>query len=384
VCQCVRSSTTTTTTKSPTPTSYDTKGCWTCPSGYTHWFNAGVAQAPGGDQCACVKSSSTPTTTTTTKSPTTATTKSPTTTTKSPQATTIKPTPYCWTCPNGYTHWFTAGLSTAPGGDQCACVKSSSATTTTTKSPTTSTKAPVTTTNPTPYCWTCPVGMKHWYELGMAQPTDQCACYTDTTGGSSPGTTPSTAAPSGTLMQRFITAMTPSATSPGSISFSACVAPYSPWNPPSLNLMKQLLSNLIATTNYRTIMVYSLDQYIAQVAASLGVKVLGIIYLTNDYSSNSANIANGIYAAKTYPDTVIGIACGNENGQNYGATANTASFINNCISTVRQAGVKQPIGCIDTPSSWIQSGGGTWSDVAKNADWIGAVSVALFYILKVS
>jgi exo-beta-1,3-glucanase (GH17 family) len=215
--------------------------------------------------------------------------------------------------------------------------------------------------------------MKHWYELGMAQPTDQCACYADTAVTSAPGPgTPSTAAPSGTLMQKFINAMTPTTTSPGSISFSACVAPYSPWSPPPLNLMKQLLSNLVSTTNYRTIMVYSLDQYIAQVAASLGVKVLGIIYLTNDYTANAANIANGVYAAKTYPDTVLAVACGNENGQNYGPTAQTASFINNCISSVRQAGVKQPVGCIDTPSSWIQSGGKTWSDVAKNVDWIGA------------
>src|SRR3989338_4146677 len=56
-------------------------------------FNAGLAAAPGGDQCACVRQSSTPTTTT--KASTT-TTKAPTSTT----TTTASPTRYdtrgCW------------------------------------------------------------------------------------------------------------------------------------------------------------------------------------------------------------------------------------------------------------------------------------------------
>jgi exo-beta-1,3-glucanase (GH17 family) len=132
------------------------------------------------------------------------------------------------------------------------------------------------------------------------------------------------------------------------------------------------MTNLVQTTNYRTIMVYSLDIYIAQIAESLGVKVLGIIYLTADWTSNGNNINMGIQAATQYPNTVVGISCGNEAGANNGATPSTAAFINNCISSVRQAGVKQPVGVIDTPSSWLGSGNTPWTDVAKNVDWIGA------------
>ncbi|KAL0481254.1 hypothetical protein AKO1_012795, partial [Acrasis kona] len=51
-----RAPSTPTTTKAPsTPSAtYDTRGCWTCSPGYTHWFNAGMSSSPGGDRCACV------------------------------------------------------------------------------------------------------------------------------------------------------------------------------------------------------------------------------------------------------------------------------------------------------------------------------------------
>ncbi|KAL0477760.1 trypsin PRSS [Acrasis kona] len=46
-----------TTTSAPAPgAGYDTRGCWTCPAGFIHWFQrGGYTSAPGGDRCACVR-----------------------------------------------------------------------------------------------------------------------------------------------------------------------------------------------------------------------------------------------------------------------------------------------------------------------------------------
>ncbi len=63
---------------------------------------------------------------------------------------------YCWTCPAGYIHWFDVpGMEKS--ADACACV-------------------PVSNATPEP-CWTCPAGHVHWYDVpGMTQPADRCAC----------------------------------------------------------------------------------------------------------------------------------------------------------------------------------------------------------------
>jgi exo-beta-1,3-glucanase (GH17 family) len=210
--------------------------------------------------------------------------------------------------------------------------------------------------------------------MSSAPGGDQCACVLGTPktpvtaapqgGGSTPTSAPSS------MMQKFKNAMTPTASNPGSTSFSACVAPYSPWNPPPGDLVKSLLNKLVTTTNYRTIMVYSLDQWIAGFAQAAGVKVLGIIYMTSDWTSNANNINLGVTAAKMYPDTVIAISCGNEAGMNLGATSSTAAIIQNCVTQVRQQGVKQPVGCIDTPGSWVQNGN-PWTAASQGLDWIG-------------
>jgi cellobiose dehydrogenase (acceptor) len=92
----------------------------------------------------------------------------PTTTTHAP--TTTAPVRNCWTCYPGYMHWYDngSGYSSAPGGDQCACVKIPSspstagpATTSTTRAPTTTTTAAPTTTAPVRNCWTCYPGYQH-------------------------------------------------------------------------------------------------------------------------------------------------------------------------------------------------------------------------------
>jgi len=63
-CACTKSPTTipVPTTKKPSPTTPASKNCWTCPSGYSHWFTLGLQQP--SDPCACLPSSSNPTSTT--------------------------------------------------------------------------------------------------------------------------------------------------------------------------------------------------------------------------------------------------------------------------------------------------------------------------------
>jgi spore coat protein A len=95
-----------------------------------------------------------PTTTTTLAPTTTTTTRAPTTTTTTIAPTTTTVAPYqCWTCPAGYKHWWELGMQEP--ADKCACVATQSVS-----------------------CWTCPAGWAHWYEVGWMAPTngDQCQC----------------------------------------------------------------------------------------------------------------------------------------------------------------------------------------------------------------
>ncbi|KAL0480748.1 hypothetical protein AKO1_006933 [Acrasis kona] len=106
--------------------------------------------------------------TTTTTAPTT-TTPAPTTTTAAPttEAPTNSPTPpglNCWTCPPGYQHWWELGLSQP--SDRCACILI---------------MPPATTSTPLSDdrgCWYCPKDWSHWYDLGLSTQTngDRCQC----------------------------------------------------------------------------------------------------------------------------------------------------------------------------------------------------------------
>jgi cathepsin B len=148
--------TTTTTTRAPTTTT-TAAPCWTCPAGFVHWYDIGLPEPT--DRCACVPAPTTstapttttaaPTTTTTTSAPTTTTTTAPPTTTTTTRAPTTVPN--CWTCPAGYAHWFDLGLPEPL--DKCACVAIRN-------------------------CWTCPPGLVHWYDIGLPEPADKCACVT--------------------------------------------------------------------------------------------------------------------------------------------------------------------------------------------------------------
>jgi hypothetical protein len=69
----------------------------------------------------------------------------------------------CWTCLPGFQHWFSAGLVSAPHGDQCACVPNT---------------APASTSGGQYSCWTCLPNYIHWFSAGLASAPngDQCAC----------------------------------------------------------------------------------------------------------------------------------------------------------------------------------------------------------------
>ncbi|KAL0483181.1 hypothetical protein AKO1_014835, partial [Acrasis kona] len=74
--------------------------CWTCPPGYSHWWDAGYSSF--SDPCGCVPGVFSSTTSNPTSS---------TTTTSSPSTTTLSPVAHrtdCWTCPPGFIHWWDA------------------------------------------------------------------------------------------------------------------------------------------------------------------------------------------------------------------------------------------------------------------------------------
>jgi len=108
----------------------------------------------------------------------------------------VATTTSCWTCAPGWTHWYDLGLAAPTNGDQCQCIQNTATTTKpTASSPTTAASA---------NCWTCPSGYTHWYDLGLPQPSDPCECVLNsaptaaasktTTTTAKPGTT-TTAAP---------------------------------------------------------------------------------------------------------------------------------------------------------------------------------------------
>jgi len=271
-----------------------------------------MSSAPGGDQCACVPSSGG----STTKAPAT-------TTTKAPSSGGSYDTRGCWTCSPGHTHWFQAGMSSAPGGDRCACVASGS---------TPSTPSSPSTSGPT---------------------------------ANNPGYS--------TPMKKFLDLMTPNANSPGSVSFSPGVSPYSPWNPPPLSLVGTLLDKLIQQTKFRTIMMYFIDYYTLNIVKERGLKVLAIVDLTT--GDNNAVISNAIAMAKQFPDTIVALSCGNELGANNGMTDRVVQVVQQCVSSLKAGGVSQPVGSIDVFNSWC---GGRekpcdrqWSAISNVVDWIG-------------
>jgi exo-beta-1,3-glucanase (GH17 family) len=230
---------------------------------------------------------------------------------------------------SGYSHWWDFGYSTPPGGDQCECILgnpnlSNTPTTTTTKSP--------------------------------ALPTSATT----------------------SALQKFLNLLTPNDISPGSVSFSPYVAPYSPWNGPPMDTIDTLGSNLVKQTNYRTVLIYYTEPYLVGSCVRNGMNVFGIISLGSDVTNNENLITTAIQTVQKYPNNMVGLVCGNELGMQLGVTTSTAAIINNCLTKVKAANLGIPVGVMDTFTAWTASG--AWSAVSANADYIGT-SKLLFFII---
>jgi exo-beta-1,3-glucanase (GH17 family) len=180
-------------------------------------------------------------------------------------------------------------------------------------------------------------------------------------------------------LQDLITAMTPTATSPGCISFSPFVDNLNPnyGSIPSESLIQTLLNTLISQTSYRCIHIYDLSgpySTIVQVAESLGLKVLANVYISSSTFAIN-NVSGAISTAVAYPNTLLGISCGSEIIYESNNPTGSRSAVASCISQFRAGGVTQPIGYIDVFTGWC---GGSeypctnfYTDLESIVDFIG-------------
>jgi exo-beta-1,3-glucanase (GH17 family) len=180
-------------------------------------------------------------------------------------------------------------------------------------------------------------------------------------------------------VQDLMTAMTPTATSPGCISFSPYVDDLSPnyGSVPSESLIQTLLNNLVAQTSYRCIHIYDLGgiqyQNIVKVADSLGIKVLANIYISST-SFAISNIDGAIATANQYPSTLLGISCGSETIYESNNPTSAKQAVQSCVSQLRTGGVTQPVGYIDVFTGWCgaeDNCNNFLSDLESLVDFVG-------------
>ena len=138
-------------------------------------------------------------------------------------------------------------------------------------------------------------------------------------------------------------------------------------------LIDTALDVIAGQLGVRCIMVYSLagaSDYVVQAAAAHDMQVIGIIRLELDPATDDAAIANGIEAAQAFPDTITKLSCGSELRLFHGDAADPV--IRRCITSLRAAGVVQPITSIDVWWLWCNQ---AWpcqaSPLAVDVDWIG-------------
>jgi exo-beta-1,3-glucanase (GH17 family) len=163
------------------------------------------------------------------------------------------------------------------------------------------------------------------------------------------------------------------------IAFSPYIKGYNPKTGPHPTeaVIRQLLVELKRQTSFRCIMTYGVLNGLSKtfkVAKAEGFKVIAVIWLDENQTTNDRSITQGINIAKAYPATVIRLSCGSEirtraNGKSMD------SVIIGCINRLRQAGVSQPITSIDTWWEWCNRPGvpGTCqkSSLSAYVDWIG-------------
>jgi hypothetical protein len=160
---------------------------------------------------------------------------------------------------------------------------------------------------------------------------------------------------------------TPSSTHTGCIAFSPYVTGYTAGQNIPISLVKSLMTNIAQNTKYKCLMLYSLNSPWTEIARQLGLKVLGIVWLTNVRSANNVQINQAISTIKTYPTTVIGVSCGSEMGYRWGKSVTAANEVLNCVNMVRNSKTTIPIGSNDALPTWNSK----WYEVSNSLDWLG-------------
>lgn len=173
--------------------------------------------------------------------------------------------------------------------------------------------------------------------------------------------------------------LTPSGSTPGSVSFSPYVAPYSPWAAPPMSLIDDLGSIVMKQTTFRTAMIYYTEPYLVGSLVRNGFNVVGIISLSADSNHNEGVISTAISTVKQFPGSIVSLICGNELGMQLGVSDGTAGIINNCLTKVKAANLGIPVGVTDTFWSWYGNGAAVaWNAAANNADFLG-VNIYAWY-----
>jgi exo-beta-1,3-glucanase (GH17 family) len=159
----------------------------------------------------------------------------------------------------------------------------------------------------------------------------------------------------------------PTSTHVGCLGFTPYVHGYSSGASIPIATIRTLMTNIATQTKFKCLMFYSLNSAWTAVAQSLGLKVVGIVWLTNVRSQNTVQINNAISAIRSYPSTVIALSCGSELGYRYGMTTSIANEVLNCVNVLRNTKTTIPIGSNDALPVWNKK----WYTVSNHLDWVG-------------
>jgi exo-beta-1,3-glucanase (GH17 family) len=161
------------------------------------------------------------------------------------------------------------------------------------------------------------------------------------------------------------------------VAFSPYVNGYSPAKGlhPTAAVIDVLLNEVVSATDFRCVMTYGVVppwEDVFKAAATRGLTVISVVWLDGEVGVDTASIAAGIRAAERYPNTIVRLACGSEVRIRHGVTAAEA-IVSQCVSALKDAGVKQPIGITD---SWWGLCDESWPcrpwRLPRGLDWIGA------------
>lgn len=125
------------------------------------------------------------------------------------------------------------------------------------------------------------------------------------------------------------------------IAFGPYVRGYDPRTGPHprRRLIRTLLNRIVQDTSFRCIMTYGVVHgldYVFTAAKKRKLKVIAILWLDGDPTTDDQSITKGIEAAKRYPKTIIRVSCGSEVRTRHGNTFDPV--ILDCIDRLRAAG----------------------------------------------